>query len=1053
MKELMNKLKENKYYQIVMNSKITKSILSFYSRGNVKYVLFLYLVAFCLFAYTLLTNYFTIPLGGDFVLQEIPFYYNGYDDWWTYFKTGEFVFWDENTNLGANNIGSNSFYYYLNIFFLPTLLVPRQFVPQMQAFLMMTKMVLAGYVMKRLLELFKVSDETSKMVGVAYAFCGWTLYYLWFNHFIEITIVFPLVIYGLEKLFKENKISNLILSLFLSAMTNYFFFIMICFCTVIYAVFRYFQLFRTFTNKQKREIIILGIVSYAIAIIMSCIVLLPCFSVALESSRADSSSYSTTIINCLDAIIASIKAGNFDLLGHNLKALLKNVFYFSNGGNTTNISNVARVYLYPLATFFYPTVSCNDHILINNSGYDNSLSSLFVYTPIMIMLVPSIITSLREKKISHIVAIVGMLILIFTPFAYYCFSGFTNVSYGRWQLFPVVCIFIYVAINFDKREKIQKWYLDVSVLFVLGMEIFTLIMCEKLQGTPSVNNLDVDAKNVVYAQMAYVVILYIYLRFKLRDKELANNLRWTIAVEALVSFNLVLGFTIGIGDQDLYVGFFGTTPYANLYGGKDSVDLETKIIASLKKNDDSFYRIYNTSFSRNSNNLGMVESYNGLGTFHSIYNFEIDDFCSWTHFKYNGSWSMGEHEKKANLDTFLNVKYYITNQEDTNIPFGYSLVELEDKYQNKGKVVYQNDNYIPLGFNFPSIVNADHITNVLRHTNSSNYYLSGISYTGYVPKAEYLLTSEALLYDDDVLEILEDYPLFKYQASISFNNYFQGKIFTRSIKNEQITLRRALWDDGPGGTGEFLNEYEEYSSYSNEHAKGMKWNSQLIANLPTPLAPDASSRGGAYVTINARMGENLIITLYDQDGVAICSDRHMKHNYDKSADKKYERGFYVDRPVYKIQIDVKDTFKPTAVLAKPNASYQYYDTYKENLDLQKQRQFTNVKCGVNKYEFDSNLEQDMISVLTIPYDKGWSLYRYDENNVKEEVKIYKGQGGFVSFVNESGNNHYKLEYHTPHLALGSVGFIFGSMMFAGLYYALEVRREEKEYIKKLTSFE
>ena len=139
-----------------------------------------------------MTNMFTIPLGGDFVLQEIPFYYNGYDDYWSAITKGEFVFWDENTNLGVNNIGANSFYYLLDIFFLPTLLVPRAIVPQTQAFLMITKMVLAGYVMKRLLnDQFKVSEGTSKMVSVAYAFCGWTLCYLWFNHFIEMTILLP----------------------------------------------------------------------------------------------------------------------------------------------------------------------------------------------------------------------------------------------------------------------------------------------------------------------------------------------------------------------------------------------------------------------------------------------------------------------------------------------------------------------------------------------------------------------------------------------------------------------------------------------------------------------------------------------------------------------------------------------------------------------------------------------------------------------------------------------------------------------------------------------
>jgi hypothetical protein len=62
------------------------------------------------FASSLCINYFTTPFTGDYVTQQYAFYTNGYDDWWHFFKTGEFVLYDTNTYLGADNIGSNSFY-------------------------------------------------------------------------------------------------------------------------------------------------------------------------------------------------------------------------------------------------------------------------------------------------------------------------------------------------------------------------------------------------------------------------------------------------------------------------------------------------------------------------------------------------------------------------------------------------------------------------------------------------------------------------------------------------------------------------------------------------------------------------------------------------------------------------------------------------------------------------------------------------------------------------------------------------------------------------------
>ena len=1043
---------KNEKINKLLNYDISKKIISFFQKENVMYILFLYFIAFCLFAYTLINNMFTIPLGGDFVLQEIPFYYNGYDDWWTFLTSGKFVFWDENTNLGVNNIGANSFYYLLNIFFLPTLLVPRSLVPQMQAFLIITKLVLAGYVMKRLLkDHFKVSKETSELMGLAYAFCGWNLYYLWFNHFLEISVVFPFVIYGIEVVLKDKKPSILMLSLLLSAVTNYFFFIMICFTSVIYAGFRYFQLFPKMGKKDRINIIGVGFSSYVVALTMSLIVLLPTFSVAMQSSRADSSSYLTSFLRSFDALVVSLKTFDFNLIMNSFQVLINSLFKFSNGayGSTTNVSNITRVYLYPLMSFFYPTVSCNSHLLIKNNGYDNALSSLFVYTPVMFMLLPSIINSIRERKISHLIGVGGMLFLIFTPFAYYVFSGVTNVCYGRWQLFPVICMIIYIAINFDKMKNFKNWYFDLSLIFCLGMEIFLIVKGKALQNTPGVGTIDPDAFNVCYIQMAYLVCLYLYFRWKRKDSDFLNNIKWTIAFETMVSFNLVLGFTISIGNQNLYVGFFGTTKYQNLYGGKESVDLETSLINQIKKEDDSFYRIYNTSMIRSSNNLGMVEGYNGLGTFHSIYNYEIDDFASWTHFTYNGSWSMGEHEKKINMDAFLNVKYFMTNKEDKNVPFGFS------KYlEEQDKIVYINDDYVPLGFNFDQIVSAEKVSSTLNSTKYSSYYLYNNYYTAYVPKLEYLLTSSAILYGEDIDEILTEYKDLTsiYHSNLVFSNDFNGKIYTTSLSNDEVTIEKAIWDDGPGGTGDYVGR-EEKVPYSTKDATGLKWNSLITCNLTTPIGMNATESNPVYLTVVARMGENLVITLKDKNGEIICSDSHMYNAYDKSADTKYERGFYSNRPVYTIEILVKDTFKSNAILAKPNISYQYYSTYKENMDKLKEVQFTNVVKDVNSYSFDSTLDKNMIAVLSIPYDDGWKLIRTDSQGEQEEVKIYKGQGGFVSFVNEKGDYHYELSYYTPYLYEGSIGFIIGSALFAGLYYSLEILKKDHSYYQKLMSFE
>ena len=58
------------------------------------YFLFLLVLGVIFFATSLFINYFTTPFTGDYTSQQYAFYTNGYDDWWHFFKTGEFVLYE-----------------------------------------------------------------------------------------------------------------------------------------------------------------------------------------------------------------------------------------------------------------------------------------------------------------------------------------------------------------------------------------------------------------------------------------------------------------------------------------------------------------------------------------------------------------------------------------------------------------------------------------------------------------------------------------------------------------------------------------------------------------------------------------------------------------------------------------------------------------------------------------------------------------------------------------------------------------------------------------------
>lgn len=1010
---------------------VKKYFLKFYNYKDVSFVLFLYLVAILMVGYTLINNSLTIPLSGDFVLQEIPFYYNGYDDWWTALKTGSFPLWDESGMLGVNNIGANSFYYLFNIFFLPTLLFPRSLVPQVQAFLMITKLVLAGLFMKKLLDIFKVKKETSKMVATAYAFSGWAFFYFWFNHFLEIAVLMPVMLIGIEKIIQDRKPTYLILALFITALTNFFFFISFCFCGVIYALFRFFQYLPTYTKREKLEVMGQGVASFAIAIIMSSIILVPAFISVQTNSRVQSATYLSNLQNVLKALLSSFKSFKLTDILKSFKDVFNALFVWNKDVRIKNL-------LYPLTTFFYPTISCYSHLLWVNTGYDNTLSSLYIYCPLLLFFIPSIIKSIKEKKISHLVALGGILILLFTPFAYYCFSGFTSVAYGRWEIFIVAVLCIYEAKTMDDLDKIEPWSLDLSMVITVIIQIALLSYCLKVGGTLNTSPMPEDNKSGAIAMIIWTVVCYVIIRVQLKKKDIQETIRYMIGIEAVVLCSFLLEY-------------HGTHSYSTLYGGPSSVKEETSIVNKLKKEDDSFYRIFSKTADRDGNNLGMVEGYNGIGTFHSVYNYNLNSFLSWSHVTYGSSgWSMGVHEKRANLDEFLGIKYYILPSNDTNVPFGYTKI-----METNGKTVYRNDNHIELGFSFDRIYQ----TTVM----DSSYR----SYNGATEKNEILYLTGATFKEEDYNYLKEKYPSFDYYyyASDALGPSLSGLTIPK-INASNVRVYQAVWNEKQDGFNGFRqkdgsvydvydenkeNHYgDDYLYYSEDNTKGLLWNSYLEVR-PTslsPIAPEASSRGGAFVSVRARMGENLNIILYGEDDKILTQDRHMIHWYDKTYDYKYERGFYVQEEVKKIEIRVYDTLKPSNYLVLPTVTYEYYDTYQARINELKKYAFENIKKTSDKMSFDTSYDKERMIVLQVPYDEGWHLKITDENGKEYDNTMYCATGGFISFVAPSGKIHYSLYYYTPGLSLGMKGLSIGIALFSSLYIALELIGYDKKFIKE-----
>ena len=123
---------------------------------------------------------------------------------------------------------------------------------------------------------------------------------------------------------------------------------------------------------------------------------------------------------------------------------------------------------------------------------------------------------------------------------------------------------------------------------------------------------------------------------------------------------------------------------------------------------------------------------------------------------------------------------------------------------------------------------------------------------------------------------------------------------------------------------------------------------------------------------------------------------------------------------------------------------EYYDARRDALN---EYPIKNVKYSSDKFTFTTDYPMDRFVVSYVPYDAGWKLTAKNTDTGKvENIKLYNGNGAFVSFVAPKGNYSYTLTYVTPYLTISyivsalSITSFFLSMVGYTIYQNNKKRR-------------
>lgn len=950
-------------------------------------------------------NALTLPMNGDYILQQLHFYVEGYDKWWHFFTTGEFPFWSYENFIGVNYYAANTFYYLTSPFMFPMLLVPRTWMPQMIFIMMIVKFstgaLLFRYLMKRY---FNVSDRAAFIGGLAYGFGGWGVFYLWFNHFSDVLALAPLIFIGIEHAIKHRKGWLLTLGVVALGLANYFYLYTFAITGAVYGAFRFFMVYRYksgYTWWEGVQAAGAAILGFGLGILIISVVLYPTYLLIVDTPRMANSNllldffrffFSNPEKTELGYQLGELKSWTDFTIKENVDALVDFMFKWDpKNANSTAIITPMQSMLYPLAQFLFPTSSNWDSLLFKNPTFDNTISSLFITTPLGLLVWVAIMKTIGHKRPLPILAIIILLVIPFIPFTYYLLHFFT-VDYGRWQLFLIIVMLIATVPLLDHLLEIPKWQIDIAfaihLLLSIGVTYYAI----------SINRLDMEWRVfIVAAQFLYLIALYVYLRFYAKGEGVLENVSLAVTVELFAAIVITLNS-------------HGVSNYATLYGGQNLLREQQQLVNQIQASDDGFYRIFNQAADRGQPNLQMTLGYNGLSTFHSVYSFNLFDFINnWSKVSYSYSnWSMGIHEKRYNLDAFLGVKYYILPKADTNIPLGFELFLESEHYS-----VYRNTNHIELGFAFDKLVPLNNFSYAKRTYEYESGYLQA-----------------AIIKNDDMDEVvaaLGDNPLVVNNTSNTYINapfpqwsfHIRGESEPTPVGSfagiQQLFPQERQFTNSYGNT-----DFNFYGRWIEQGYAGDK----IILNYSSSICSNTTEEG-CNVIVNFLFGPNALVSLYHNDTL-ITEDSHMVHYYGKDGDHKYARGFYVDEPFNKVVIEfINDAPYSLVNRQSIGVAYEYYSTYKSRLDLLALNSFSNISHTGNSLSFDTNYDDPKMLVLQVPYDKGWSL---KINN--EPAKIYEVTGGFIGIVAPQGAMSYSLEYVSPGVAESAPISLIGLLLFA-----------------------
>jgi uncharacterized membrane protein YfhO len=610
------------------------------------------ILSLALFLPVIIENEGVFMYYGDFNVQEIPFYQMVHD----HVRDG-LLGWSHTTDLGSATVSSYSFYLIGSPFFWATIPFPGEWVPFMMGPLFMLKFAFAAFTSYIYIKRYVRNRLFAVAGGLMYAFSGFSIYNIFFFHFHEPMIAFPLLLWAVDRFMYDNKKGALAPVVFFCCIVNYYFFAGMAVFTAIY------WLLLVFTGRYRLTVskTLLFFFEIILGVCATAFVILP------------------TILSI---------AGN-----PRLESL-------PDGYNSIVHEHPQRYWYIALSFFFPPEMPAQPNFA---PGVEANWASVSGWLPLAGM--TGVIGYLQLKKRDWIKKLIVIsIIMAFVPVLNSMFQLLnSSIYYARWFYMPVLILALATVRSLeDKRVDWNRAFLW-STAVTAGIAVITGVMPNSVyDDNDNLERVDVGvmeyiARYWVYVGIAMVSLLMFALivkRYRTGTKRLALAAICGICVITLLSSTYIVQTGNSLDAED--------TPFIreNIINNKEAIEG----LDNIKNVRSDFYDV--------PDNTAMHWQIPSITAFHSVVSPSIMNFYKKT-IDVTRDTSSELETLYYGLRSFLSCRYLFARihsdfekNDKPSMP-GWKRIKSTAAFD-----IYENEHYVPMGYMFDKFISVKEYNDV-----------------------------------------------------------------------------------------------------------------------------------------------------------------------------------------------------------------------------------------------------------------------------------------------------------------------------------------------------